>query len=885
MSQFESFRYRCLDELVETLEGLGISLPRSDDFSVLFDSVWIQGKRLPNRFVVQPMEGCDCNADGSPTALVRRRYHRFAAGGSGLVWCEACAVDAQGRANPRQMMLTEANVGKFAGMLDDCRAAARKTMGAEHTPVFILQLTHSGRYSKPKGKPAPIIAHHSPVLDPLLGISPEYPLITDDELQRLQNAYLTTASLAYQAGFDGVDVKACHGYLLSELLAAFTRQGSRFGGEALENRSRMIREIHQRISSEFPNWIVTSRMNAYDPVPYPYGWGCDRNDFQKWDLGDPITLIAKLQQQGAECVNITIGNPYYLPHYNRPYDTPISGFQVPDEHPLVGVNRMLQVVREVQQALPDMSIVGSGYSYLRQFMPWFAAGSVKSGWASLIGLGRGALAYPDFVRDIADTGSMNPFKTCITCSNCTQIMRDGGTAGCVIRDDEVYGPVYREGRRWVEESIRRAAERCRSCVAPTCQLGCPAGIDVPAFLAAAAEGEFRNCYEILRRHNSLPEMCAYVCPAEVQCEGHCIEKTITGTPVPIRDIQLFVCRMAREQGWVRIQTPKNLSAKRIAVVGGGPAGMGCACRLLERGYCVTVFEASDCLGGVGRQTIPAYRLSDEAVERELMTLLSTADRSRLELRIRCALGKEISLDQLREEYDAVFIGIGLWRTVSLVPEGRRIIGVESALDFLRRMKQDPEAGLRESVAVLGGGNSAIDAALTAKLHGALDVYLVYRRSFDQMPCWQEGRREALDVGVHFLVLTQPTGYVTDEHNRVQGLKTVRTVLGSHDSSGRRRAVAVPESESVLEVRWVVEALGQKSQEGAERVLSGVCVTEDGLISIDKESMETSLERVYAGGDIVNGGTTIVQAIAEGMRAAESIDDRLRAEDGGLTGGV
>ncbi|HNT36316.1 MAG TPA: NADH:flavin oxidoreductase, partial [bacterium] len=456
MSQFESFRYRCLDEVLETLNQLGIAWPRSDDFSVLFEPVEIHGKRLANRFVIQPMEGCDCNPDGSPTALVRRRYRRFAAGGAGMLWCEACAVVPEGRANPRQMMLTDANVGKMASMLDDCRAAAQESMGSAHQPLFILQLTHSGRYSKPEGKPAPIIAHHSSVLDPLMKIPADYPLISDEQLERLQDAYLKAASLAYEAGFDGVDVKACHGYLLAELLASFTRTGSRYGGEEFESRTRMVREIHQRIHASFPSLIVTSRMNVYDPIPYPYGWGCDRGDYRTWDLREPIKLVGALEEQGAECVNITIGNPYYLPHYNRPYDTPVAGFQPPEEHPFVGVHRMLEIVREIQQAKPEVRVVGSGYSYLRQFMPWFASGLVRAGWVSLVGMGRGALAYPDFVKDLAETGSMNPFKTCITCSNCTQIMRDGGTTGCVIRDDEVYGAVYREGRRWVEDTIRRA---------------------------------------------------------------------------------------------------------------------------------------------------------------------------------------------------------------------------------------------------------------------------------------------------------------------------------------------------------------------------------------------------------------------------------------------
>jgi 2,4-dienoyl-CoA reductase-like NADH-dependent reductase (Old Yellow Enzyme family) len=345
------------------------------------------------------------------------------------------------------MMLTEQNRHVFKEMVDGCREAARESMGVKHEPICILQLAHSGRYSRPEGKPTPIIAHHSKILDPLQHIDPDSPLISDDELDRLQDAYVHAARLAAEAGFDGVDVKSCHGYLLSELLASHTRENSRYGGPEFDNRTRFLQEIQRRLLNDVPDLIVTFRLNAYDGVPSPYGWGVDENHVEKPDLREPIRLMGILKEQGAVCLNMSIGNPYFAPHFSRPHDVPIVGAHLPDEHPLVGVHRIIQIARELQISNPELPLIGSGYTYFREFLPWFAAGVVKEGWISMIGLGRQAFAYPSFAKDILQRGCLDPSKVCIACSRCSQIMRDGGRAGCVIRDGEVYGPIFREGRK------------------------------------------------------------------------------------------------------------------------------------------------------------------------------------------------------------------------------------------------------------------------------------------------------------------------------------------------------------------------------------------------------------------------------------------------------
>ncbi|MFO8007538.1 MAG: NADH:flavin oxidoreductase, partial [Candidatus Brocadiia bacterium] len=254
-----------VQELVAALDARGLELPVSPGLEALAEPVPLGSVSAPNRFAIQPMEGCDCDPAGAPTELTRRRYRRFGGGGAGLIWFEACAVVPDGRANPHQMMLTDANVGEWARVVDETRRAGRQAMGAGHEPVCVLQLTHSGRFSQPE----PVLGYHSPALDRWQGLSPEHPLITDGELDALQESFLAAARLAQRAGFDGVDVKACHGYLAAELLRAFPRTDSRYGGPAWENRTRLVRGTALRIADDLPAMMVTSRLNGWDPVDYP----------------------------------------------------------------------------------------------------------------------------------------------------------------------------------------------------------------------------------------------------------------------------------------------------------------------------------------------------------------------------------------------------------------------------------------------------------------------------------------------------------------------------------------------------------------------------------------------------------------------------------------
>ena len=384
------------------------------------------------------MEGCDGTYGGEPGDLTIRRYRRFASGGAGLLWFEATAVTGDARANPRQLFLNWENFSGFQRLLETARNEAVKRFGEDTKPFTILQLTHSGRYSRPVSEPRPIIEVYNPYL-PMPDAS-TCRIITDSELESLEDIYVEAALMAGELGFDAVDIKSCHRYLISGLLGAHLREGP-YGGD-FEGRTRFLLNIVDKINQASKGTVsVAVRLNVYDAIPYPYGWGVDEKDHRRPDLFEPVRLVRLLSKHGVRLVNITAGNPYYNPHVNRPYDT---GPYVPVEHPLEGVARMITFARDVKRAVPKVTVVASGFSWLREFGAAVAAGCMREGWFDIAGFGRQAFAYPDFAADILDGGGMKRKRCCIACGKCSEIMRRGGTTGCVIRDSGLYAPIYQE---------------------------------------------------------------------------------------------------------------------------------------------------------------------------------------------------------------------------------------------------------------------------------------------------------------------------------------------------------------------------------------------------------------------------------------------------------
>ncbi|WMJ86695.1 oxidoreductase [Anaerocolumna sp. MB42-C2] len=443
--QHEKFHYSSLKEVKEKAKELKIDLPLSSNTEVLNQPIHINGYKINNRLAIQPMEGCDGTADGRPDTLTTRRYKRFAESGAGIIWVEAVAVVPEGRANPRQLMLTEKNRDSFKSLIETIRETSLKENGFE--PLLIMQATHSGRYSKPNGTPSPVIAYQNPVLEK------EHPLdesciVSDDYLKNLTEQYAAFAKLVKEVGFDGVDIKACHRYLISELLSAYNRAGS-YGGSFL-NRTRLLREsIAAAKSAVSSSFVVTSRLNIYDGFPYPYGFGVQKDGGLIPDMSESMELVRLLyEENGVQLLNLTLGNPYANPHVNRPFDV---GPYEPEEHPLEGVARMCSCIGEIKQSLPQLTVISSGTSYLRQFSLNLAAGMLKTGQADIAGFGREAFAYPDFAKDILKYSHLDGNKCCITCSKCSQLMRAGSTAGCVIRDSEVYLPIYKRDVMKIEK--------------------------------------------------------------------------------------------------------------------------------------------------------------------------------------------------------------------------------------------------------------------------------------------------------------------------------------------------------------------------------------------------------------------------------------------------
>ena len=414
---------------------LGLNLPFSEDISVLGESSSVNKKNIPNRIALQAMEGCDGTSDGKPDELTKRRYARFAESDAGIIWFEATAVLPEGRANPHQLYINGSNLDSFKEIAENIRETAMKKNG--HSPLLIMQITHSGRYSKPHGKPEPLIAYNNPIFEKDCPISSDR-ILSDEYLDSVRDALVGGTVLAEKAGFDGVDIKCCHRYLNSELLSAYTREG-RYGG-SLENRTRLLREsIKGVIESTNSGFIASSRVNMYDGFPYPYGFGVSRDGGLEFDPTEPEWLIRELYSYGVSVLNISMGNPYFNPHVNRPFT---MGAYSPDEHPLVGVARILNGTAKLKKALPDMKIICSALSYLGVAAPNVAAAFIKDGGFDYAGFGRQAFAYPSFPHDILNDGHMDKDKCCICCSKCTEIMRAGGTPGCVIRDKSVYLPIY-----------------------------------------------------------------------------------------------------------------------------------------------------------------------------------------------------------------------------------------------------------------------------------------------------------------------------------------------------------------------------------------------------------------------------------------------------------
>ena len=431
----ERFTYQNLDALKKKAEELGVYLPFSKDTKALFQALLLGTHRLPNRLGTAPMEGSDAERDGSPSELTRERYTRNALGGAGMLWYEAISIVPEGRSGPRQLMLTRENLESFKRMNDAVKEAGYRANG--FYPFLVMQANHSGRYSNPEGFPSPLIAYRHPYYEKLRPADDSC-IVSDSYLDRLSEKFGEAAALAKEAGFDAVDIKACHGYLLYELLSAYQRPGA-YGG-SFENRTRLLRNgIQNAKREETPDFLVTTRISIYDGFPYPYGFGVGEDGTDAPDMTEPIRLVRMLYEEGIRFINLTMGNPYVNSHVTRPFD---FGKYVPEEHPLIGVSRMIRGIGEVKKSVPEMLISASAPSYLRQYADLYAAGAIEEGFCDQMLFGRLSFADPDFPKEIRERGRIDPVRVCLACGKCGDLIRAGRPTGCVVRGKDLYRKEY-----------------------------------------------------------------------------------------------------------------------------------------------------------------------------------------------------------------------------------------------------------------------------------------------------------------------------------------------------------------------------------------------------------------------------------------------------------
>ncbi len=465
--------FREVSGFVEHVRQLGLDIPcdqhlQSGDDSLLAQPLKLGDRTIGNRWTIHPMEGWDGTRDGHPSENTIRRWKHFGASGAKIIWGgEAFAVRHDGRANPHQLFLNPGSNADLATLRQTLLEEHQRVEGSTDDLLIGLQLTHSGRFSVPSewGKREPKILYRHPILDRRLNLPADYPILSDSDIRALIEEFHRAAKVAADVGFDFVDIKHCHGYLGHEFLSARTREGD-YGG-TFENRTRFLREIVQGIRALTPKLFIGVRLSAFDAPPFrpdpqqsspgklgpgipepfehllPYRWGFGLNPDNPLepDLTETVQFLKILRELDIRLVNLTAGSPYYNPHIQRPALYPPSDGYQPPEDPLVGVARQMDVARKLKQQFPDLLLIGTGYTYLQDFLPHVAQAAVRSGWIDSVGLGRMVLSYPQLPLDVIRGNPLQTKRVCRTFSDCTTAPRNALPSGCYPLD-----PHYKQSK-------------------------------------------------------------------------------------------------------------------------------------------------------------------------------------------------------------------------------------------------------------------------------------------------------------------------------------------------------------------------------------------------------------------------------------------------------
>lgn len=450
-------------------------------------------------------------------------------------------------------------------------------------------------------------------------------------------------------------------------------------------------------------------------------------------------------------------------------------------------------------------------------------------------------------------------------------------------------PEYRSHTRLEEvnlgltkEQAMQEAQRCLDCPNPTCMEGCPVSINIPTFIKNIERGEFLEAAKVLKETSALPAVCGRVCPQEKQCESKCIHLKMKKAPVAIGYLERFAADFERESGQISVPEIAEKNGIKVAVIGSGPAGLSFAGDMAKRGYDVTVFEALHEIGGVLKYGIPEFRLPNKIVDVEIEGLRKMG----VKFITNCIVGKTISYEDLHEEgFKGFFAASGAGLPNFMNIPGENLIGVMSSNEYLTRVNlmdaANPESDTPvlqgKKVAVIGGGNTAMDSVRTARRLGAERAMIVYRRSEEEMPARVEEVKHAKEEGVEFMTLHNPVEYIGDDRGRVKQMRLQKMELGEPDASGRRRPVAIEGAIDTIDVDEVIVSVGVSPNPLIPRAFSGLEVSKWGTIVVDQDTMRSALPDVYAGGDIVRGGATVILAMGDGRKAAAAMDASLQGK--------